>query len=805
MSGTLADLLAQPRGIDVLSPLQKWADLSGRYAQTGLTQQQGEQVGLANQLSRLQLGIRGQIAGAVGVPGAPQGAPQGGAPSGGTSYLPGAPQGAPQGGAPSGGTSYLPGVGGAPAQPAAAGGGLPVAASDAVPDGAPAQSVSPAGVMSPYGVPIPKLRMLAALAAPDMQAGIHQAMEDRRVRLVELLGQGPQGIKQAYQEGWLDVPGAQALLQNPNVIPRAIEHLQSPSEYTASLQRWADKGVARGADGTLKIDPTMLAARSATAEAEASGRNRGDLPLAGTLARVKAAGGELGGLEGKRAGDAPGLAGATAGAVAKATGEMREIKIDNGDGTFSTRQVPATEAAAFLGANRGAKPATSADFMDPSITVSPQVYASRSRSFENGGGAADATNPRSSATGDHQFTADTWLDTVKAAKPAWASGKTDAQLLAFRSDPGKSAEMGWAYAQQNAPRLQAAGVPVNTLTLGMAHFLGPGDIQKVMAADPATPMSQIMSPAVLAANPEMRKQTAGDVMGKSMARYGMNKVDPSQAWGTNGTGPVAGVSSPTLGTLGDAKLGVTTKTIDKDAEAAAASLDGAQGAQKIQTNLLQARNLVPQINAGAGADTVQRFQNVLATWAPEAAQKFIAGVTAGKIDPSKAGATQEIVKLTLQQAGAQEQAALGKNSGYQALTLYQKANPNIEMQDNAMMDMFNVLLVSHQRDVDYGVGRNQHFMNSRRDFLADSKGGYNPLGNFDQDFARDNPPQVYAGAMAALNGKLDSPLFTSLSKPQQKAALAVMWRADPSAKLGPFPPDANHPTAWYATAPQAAQ
>ena len=158
-------------------------------------------------------------------------------------------------------------------------------------------------------------------------------------------------------------------------------------------------------------------------------------------------------------------------------------------------------------------------------TVSPAEAASRIDKSENNTGDPSAKNPRSSAMGDGQFIDSTWLDTVKSARPDLAKTLNDKQILALRSDPDFSHDMTTALATQNAGVLSKANLPVTTASLKIAHYLGAGAATKVLNAAPNTPMEQLVSPAVIAANPELAGQTAGGFAQKIIGQVGNDPVD----------------------------------------------------------------------------------------------------------------------------------------------------------------------------------------------------------------------------------------------------------------------------------------
>jgi hypothetical protein len=124
------------------------------------------------------------------------------------------------------------------------------------------------------------------------------------------------------------------------------------------------------------------------------------------------------------------------------------------------------------------------------------------------GGDPNAQNPNSSASGPGQFLDSTWLATLKQHRPDLAQGQPDDALLALKHDPQLAAEMTGAYAGDNQAVLKQNGLPVTPGTTYLAHFAGPGGAVKVLQADPSAPVSDILGPAVMKANPFLAGMTA---------------------------------------------------------------------------------------------------------------------------------------------------------------------------------------------------------------------------------------------------------------------------------------------------------
>lgn len=161
---------------------------------------------------------------------------------------------------------------------------------------------------------------------------------------------------------------------------------------------------------------------------------------------------------------------------------------------------------------------------------------------ENATGNPAATNPRSTAMGNGQFLNATWLTLVKAQRPDLVKGKTDAQILAMRSDPALSQQMTVEYARENSKALQDEGLPVTTASLTLSHRLGVEDAKKLLAAPPSTQLSDLLPKNVLDANPDMAGQTAGTYTAGIVKQVGNQPVATADA----GIGGISVPGDPSL-------------------------------------------------------------------------------------------------------------------------------------------------------------------------------------------------------------------------------------------------------------------
>lgn len=164
------------------------------------------------------------------------------------------------------------------------------------------------------------------------------------------------------------------------------------------------------------------------------------------------------------------------------------------------------------------------------------------------GGNPNAANPNSSAMGAGQFINSTWLDVFKATRPDLAQGKSDQEILALRSDPQLSREMTEAYAAQNGRILSQAGHEATPGNTYLAHFAGPKGAVSVLSADPNTPVSSILTPEAMKANPFLARMTAGDLRAWADRKMGGSGAAPQPPQATPAS-PANGLLAPQVGGL----------------------------------------------------------------------------------------------------------------------------------------------------------------------------------------------------------------------------------------------------------------
>ncbi len=112
-------------------------------------------------------------------------------------------------------------------------------------------------------------------------------------------------------------------------------------------------------------------------------------------------------------------------------------------------------------------------------------------------GNPNAKAGTSSASGLFQFIDATWMGVVAKHRPDLLQGRTRAQILALRFDPKIAIELGARFTEDNQ---RVIGMNCTGGDLYLAHFLGTADAKDMFRADPATPVSQLVSLGAIQAN-----------------------------------------------------------------------------------------------------------------------------------------------------------------------------------------------------------------------------------------------------------------------------------------------------------------
>jgi hypothetical protein len=131
------------------------------------------------------------------------------------------------------------------------------------------------------------------------------------------------------------------------------------------------------------------------------------------------------------------------------------------------------------------------------------------------GGRSNAKNPRSSALGPFQFIRRTFLDIARRHLLTEISGLSEGEILELRRNRELSRRAAAAFCRESVEFLKEAGVRPTFAHLRLAFLLGPADAARVIQAQEATPVRDLLSAGVIKANPFMRGMSASDLLAKS--------------------------------------------------------------------------------------------------------------------------------------------------------------------------------------------------------------------------------------------------------------------------------------------------
>jgi hypothetical protein len=145
------------------------------------------------------------------------------------------------------------------------------------------------------------------------------------------------------------------------------------------------------------------------------------------------------------------------------------------------------------------------------------------------GGRSAAANPRSTALGPFQFIKSTFLDVARRHYGLEVQELSDDQLLQMRTDRAFARRCAEVYSKENLAFLSEQGLRPTFGHLRLAFLLGPYAAARVLQAKPATPVSQVLGPSVIRANPFMARMSASNLVAKASRDVGESVKDVDAA------------------------------------------------------------------------------------------------------------------------------------------------------------------------------------------------------------------------------------------------------------------------------------
>lgn len=179
-----------------------------------------------------------------------------------------------------------------------------------------------------------------------------------------------------------------------------------------------------------------------------------------------------------------------------------------------------------------ARPFTlSSAFLDEPVTTvgddDPYIEKLRIAEASNNPNAASST---SSARGLGQFLDETWLEVTRNYPEM--QGKSNAERLALRTDEAVMMRAIKDLTSLNKKILEAERLTTDHLNLYVLHRFGSSGGKKVLKANRSTPISKVLSPKAIAANPDIKGKTVGQVLAINAAKMGMYTPEnfPGSKW-----------------------------------------------------------------------------------------------------------------------------------------------------------------------------------------------------------------------------------------------------------------------------------
>jgi len=136
------------------------------------------------------------------------------------------------------------------------------------------------------------------------------------------------------------------------------------------------------------------------------------------------------------------------------------------------------------------------------------------------GGRDGAANPRSTALGPFQFIKSTFLELARRHFGVEVQELSEDEILKLRTNRAFARRCAETYSRENLAFLADQGLQPTFGHLRLAFLLGPFAAARVLQAAPATPVAEVLGPAVIRANPFMARMSASNLIAKTARDVG---------------------------------------------------------------------------------------------------------------------------------------------------------------------------------------------------------------------------------------------------------------------------------------------
>ncbi len=291
---------------------------------------------------------------------------------------------------------------------------------------------------------------------------------------------------------------------------------------------------------------------------------------------------------------------------------------------------------------------------------------------------------------------------------------------------------------------------------------------------------------IAGAGPDLEVKDAGNTrqfINKQTGQVVREETIPDTSRTTWVTGPngqqIGYQSGKPIATVGANTLPAQSQTYEKDQDVARDLAAAGRDAEGQISKALEVRNLAAGLPTGAGGERRAALANVVQTYLGDSAADFLKrqGVL------PDAAQSQEAAKLMLGQAGTDERSVAGGRGGLGLTQLFQRANPNLDLQPDAIRDISNLKAVTAQAQKDYIDGA-VNFVNTQGDQFLHQGQPYQPLTNYDQQWLGKPNVQTYMAAINAMNGKPFSEWSKNLDTSNSdsvRRVVGIIQRIDPNA------------------------